>query len=195
MNIKIDGKSYKMEYQTEKIIKTKEGKEINEYWTVTIPIESHLKEYFDFDYEYILSEEGKDENLLNKEPKRHLRIFLKKDDKSKYYNGGHNYLLTNSYLQIIDIIDTIENESSSNNNIIIKKTISNNIYQKIKKYIYINNAINNNKINKAQDKKNKFDQNIDDNEFQKKIINTNLNELMKKIYELENSLISLKIIS
>jgi len=68
------------------------------------------KDYF-FNYEYNLFEEGKDINLLNKESGRQLRIFMKKDGKNNNNNNeGHNYLLTNSYLQIID---TIENEPSS----------------------------------------------------------------------------------
>jgi hypothetical protein len=99
-----------MKYQKGKIIKTKDGKEINEFWEVTIFIENYPIDYFGFDYQYNLFDEKKDKNLLNKEPKGHLRLFLRKDvDKNKYYNGGHNYLLTNSYLNIIDII---ENEQS-----------------------------------------------------------------------------------
>ena len=110
MNVKIEGKLYKMEYQKEKIIKTKDGKEINEFWTVTIPLESHQTNFLDYQYQYLLFEEGQNNNLLNKEPERHLHIILKKEDKNNHNNNGHNYLLTNSYLQIID---TIENESPS----------------------------------------------------------------------------------
>ena len=110
MYIKKEGKLYQMNYQKGKIIKTKDGKEINEFWEVTINLENYPVDYFGFDYQYNLIDEKKEKNLLNKEPKRHLHIFMKKDDKIKYYNKEHNYFLTNSYLQIID---TIENGLSS----------------------------------------------------------------------------------
>ena len=110
--IKKDGKSYQMKYQKGKIIKTKDGKEINEFWEVTIFIENYPVDYFGFDYQYNLFDEKTDKNLLSQESKRHLRIFMSKDDKKKYYNEGHNYLLTNSYLQIIDTIENGPSPSS-----------------------------------------------------------------------------------
>jgi len=115
MKIKMNGELHQMEYQKGKIIKSKEGKEINEFWTVTILIENkdNLKEHF-LNYHYNLFEEGKDINLLNKESGRQLRIFMKKDGKNNNNNNeGHNYLLTNSYLQIIDAIENEPSTSSS----------------------------------------------------------------------------------
>jgi hypothetical protein len=86
MHIKINGEFHQMEYQKGKIIKAKDGKEINEFWTATIPIENHHKDYF-FKYEYYnFFEEGKNINQLNKEYGRQLRIFLKKDNKNNYNN-------------------------------------------------------------------------------------------------------------
>ena len=96
----------KLEYDENKIIKAKDGNEIEGFWNITFLLNSKNKNNFDFQYRYSIFDENTKTALWEREPNRHIHILTEINNENflNYQNNPDEYkLLTNSYLQILDV--------------------------------------------------------------------------------------------
>ena len=96
----------KLEYDEKKIIKAKDGNEIESFWNITFLLNSKNKKNFDFQYRYSIFDEKTKTAIWEREPNRHIHIFtdINSDNSVKIKDNPDEYkLLTNSYLQILDV--------------------------------------------------------------------------------------------
>ena len=104
----------KMDLDNNKQLKAKDGNIIKGFWTKTIIMKMDDMSNFNFEYRYSLFDEFKKSAMWEREPNRQLHIFTKEHELKKYLNGDENnnnnnlninsyYLLTNSFLEILDV--------------------------------------------------------------------------------------------
>ena len=100
-------KPIKMELQNKKQLTAKDGNTITGFWTITVLMKTSDKNNLDFEYRYSLFDEKKGNAIWEREPNRHLHIFLNEEDISNFNQNEISYntyfLLTNSYLEILDV--------------------------------------------------------------------------------------------
>ena len=104
---KTNEKPVKMELQNSKEITAKDGNKITGFWTVTALMRNSDKRNLDFEYRYSLYEPSNGTAIWEREPNRHLHFFLDEDEIATFYDPKISpdscYLLTNSYLEILDV--------------------------------------------------------------------------------------------
>ena len=100
-------KPVKMELKDDKEITAKDGNKIKGFWTVTTLMRNSDKSNFDFEYRYSLYDPKSGTAIWEREPNRHLHFFLNEEEIETFNNPKVSpdscYLLTNSYLEILDV--------------------------------------------------------------------------------------------
>ena len=100
-------KPVKMELKDDKEITAKDGNKIKGFWTVTTLMRNSDKSNFDFEYRYSLYDPKSGAAIWEREPNRHLHFFLNEEEIETFNNPKVSpdscYLLTNSYLEILDV--------------------------------------------------------------------------------------------
>jgi len=104
---KTNEKPVKMELQNDKEITAKDGNKITGFWTVTTLMRLSDKRNLDFEYRYSLYDPKSGTAIWEREPNRHVHFFLTQDEISTFddpkISPDSCYLLTNSYLEILDV--------------------------------------------------------------------------------------------
>lgn len=98
----------KMTFEKNKEKKKEDEKVVFGFWTATIEMKSNDNKNKDFEYKYYLFDQQNNKIIWENPHNNHLHIFLKEEEK-KSSNNAPGYLLTNSYLEIYDIVDLPEN--------------------------------------------------------------------------------------
>ena len=96
----------KMKYDEKKIITAKDGNQIEGFWNVTFLMSSKNRNNYNFEYRYSSYDENTRSAIWEREPNRHIHILteINNDNSYNYKNKPNEYkLLTNSYLQILDV--------------------------------------------------------------------------------------------
>jgi len=96
----------KLKYDEKKILKAKDGNVIEGFWNITFLINSKNKKNYNFEYRYSVFDEDTKTTIWEREPNRHLNLLTEINDENSlnYKNNNDEYkLLTNSYLQILDV--------------------------------------------------------------------------------------------
>ena len=96
----------KMEFNEKKLIKAKDGNEIEGFWNITFLLNSKNKKNFNFQYRYSTYDEQTKTAIWEREPNRHIHILtdINPDNSTKIKENPDEYkLLTNSFLQILDV--------------------------------------------------------------------------------------------
>ena len=201
-----------MKLENNKEITTKDNNKIIGFWTFTILVKNSKKK-FDFEYKYILYDKKSGKTIWD----RNLYIFLNEEEFNKFYDPNISkescYLLTNSFLEILDTNLLEINRIEDNKNYIFKnlKTeedfkINENIKNKLLKEEKVVNEIEDNIINinekpiiekkKLRNKSNKKYKNIktEENELEspKNNKNTLKNEYINDIKNKEKEINELK---
>ena len=100
-------KPVKMELKDDKEITAKDGNKIKGFWTVTTLMRNSDKSNYDFEYRYSLYDPKSGTAIWEREPNRHLHFFLNEEEIETFNNPKVSpdscYLLTNSYLEILDV--------------------------------------------------------------------------------------------
>ena len=100
-------KPIKMELKNDKEITAKDGNKISGFWTVTALMRNSDKQNFDFEYRYSLFDPKSGTAIWEREPNRHLHFFLDEEEIESFKNPRISpdscYLLTNSFLEILDV--------------------------------------------------------------------------------------------
>ena len=100
-------KPVKMELKDDKEITAKDGNKIKGFWTVTTLMRNFDKSNYDFEYRYSLYDPKSGTAIWEREPNRHLHFFLNEEEIETFNNPKVSpdscYLLTNSYLEILDV--------------------------------------------------------------------------------------------
>ena len=120
----------KMELDNDKKLTAKDGNIIQGFWTVTVIMKISDINNFNFEYRYSLYDEIKHSAMWEREPNRHIYIYTKENEylqklnsenKNNYINIESNYLLTNSFLEILDVnfVSELEFNKMGNKNIFI----------------------------------------------------------------------------
>ena len=88
----------------------KDNNKIKNFWTVTVNMRTSEKNNLDFEYRYSLYNQKEDTAIWEREPNRHIHIFLNEEEMNYYKNINNNkmsidsyYLLRNSYLAVKDV--------------------------------------------------------------------------------------------
>ena len=92
-------KSVIMEWDENKELIGKDGNINKGFWTITIIMKNEEKNYI-FDYRYIIFNKKTKTSIWERDPNRHLELILNSENLEK---NSSKLLLTNSYLEIIDI--------------------------------------------------------------------------------------------
>jgi len=104
---KTNEKPVKMELQNDKEITAKDGNKITGFWTVTALMRLSDKRNLDFEYRYSLYDPKSGTAIWEREPNRHVHFFLTQDEIATFddpkISPDSCYLLTNSYLEILDV--------------------------------------------------------------------------------------------
>ena len=104
---KTNEKPVKMELQNNKEITAKDGNKITGFWTVTVLMKNTDPRNLDFEYRYSLFDPKNGTAIWEREPNRHVHFFLHDYEKAKFNDPKISpdscYLLTNSFLEILDI--------------------------------------------------------------------------------------------
>ena len=96
----------KLNYDEKKIITAKDGNRIEGFWTITFLMSSKNRNNYDFEYRYSSYDENTKSAIWEREPNRQIHILteINNDNSYNYKNKPDEYkLLTNSYLQILDV--------------------------------------------------------------------------------------------
>ena len=104
-------KPLKMELDNNKELLTQDGNNIKGFWTLTVILRTNDINNFNFEYRYSLFDEEKNNAMWEREPNRHIHIFTNEKEfyKNLIENKNNNkeidsyYLLTNSFLEILDV--------------------------------------------------------------------------------------------
>ena len=103
-------KPIKMELKNNKEIIAKDGNKIKGFWTLTVLMRIYDKNNLDFEYKYSLIDQKNGTAIWEREPNRHIHIYTNEEEMSSIspFNDNkilteHNYLLTNSFLEILDV--------------------------------------------------------------------------------------------
>ena len=104
---KTNEKPVKMELKNDKEITAKDGNKITGFWTVTALMRLSDKRNLDFEYRYSLYDPKSGTAIWEREPNRHVHFFLTEDEIATFddpkISPDSCYLLTNSYLEILDV--------------------------------------------------------------------------------------------
>ena len=121
----------KMELDNNKQLLANDGNLIQGFWTITVIMKTSDKNNFDFEYRYSLFDKNKNTAMWEREPNRHIHIYTSENEFSKCLNNDINnkndinlnshYLLTNSYLEILDVnfVSDLEFDKIGDKNIFI----------------------------------------------------------------------------
>ena len=93
-------KSVIMKWDKNKKLVGKDGNTTQGFWTVTVLMKNDEQKNFNFDYRYIIFNKNMKSAMWERDPNRHLEITTNINDNCCEENKK---LLTNSYLEIIDI--------------------------------------------------------------------------------------------
>ena len=101
----------KMELYPNKELIAKDGNIIKGFWTLTAIMRTSDIRNFNFEYRYSLYDKSKRTAMWEREPNRHIYIFTDENEFYKYLNNDKHksmsldsyYLLTNSFLEILDV--------------------------------------------------------------------------------------------
>ena len=103
----------KMELDDNKQILANDGNLIQGFWTITVIMKTSDKNNFDFEYRYSLFDKKKNSAMWEREPNRHIHIYTNENEFTKCFNKVINdkrdiyldshYLLTNSFLEVLDV--------------------------------------------------------------------------------------------
>ena len=99
-------KPIRLHYDEKKVITAKDGNQIEGFWTTTFLINNKYKKNFNFEYRYSILDDSTKTAVWEREPNRCLHILteLNDDNSLNIKNNPDEYkLLTNSYLQILDV--------------------------------------------------------------------------------------------
>ena len=119
----------KMKLENNKQLLAKDGNNIKGFWTLTVILRTSDINNFNFEYRYSLFDKEKNSALWEREPNRHIHIFGNEKEFNKYLNENNNnnklidsyYLLTNSFLEILDVnfVSDLAFDKIGNKNIFI----------------------------------------------------------------------------
>jgi len=118
----------KMELENNKQLLAKDGNVITGFWTKTVIMRTSDKNNLDFEYRYSLYDQKKDSSIWEREPNRHIHIYLTQDEMGEKSHFDENkisidsyYLLTNSFLEVLDanFVSNLEFNKMGDKNIFI----------------------------------------------------------------------------
>ena len=121
-------KPIKMELDNTKQLIAKDGNVITGFWTKTVIMKISDKNNLDFEYRYSLYNQKKETSIWEREPNRHIHIYLTQDEMSHFNDINDNkisidsyYLLTNSFLEVLDVnfVSNLEFNKMGDKNIFI----------------------------------------------------------------------------
>ena len=121
-------KPIKMELDNTKQLIAKDGNVITGFWTKTFIMKISDKNNLDFEYRYSLYNQKKETSIWEREPNRHIHIYLTQDEMSHFNDINDNkisidsyYLLTNSFLEVLDVnfVSNLEFNKMGDKNIFI----------------------------------------------------------------------------
>ena len=93
-------KSVKLKWNNEKRLIGKDGNISKGFWTVTVIMKNNVQTNFNFDYRYIIFNKKTKTSMWERDPNRHLELIT---NPLNFEKNSKKLLLTNSYLEIIDI--------------------------------------------------------------------------------------------
>ena len=98
-------KSVIMKWDKNKKLIGKDGNLAQGFWTVTVLMKNDERINYNFDYRYIIFNKNMKSAMWERDPNRHLELITNINDINNCSNGLEDYkkILTNSYLEIIDI--------------------------------------------------------------------------------------------
>ena len=131
-------KPIKMELDNTKQLIAKDGNVITGFWTKTVIMRTSDKNNLDFEYRYSLYDQKKDSSIWEREPNRHIHIYLTQDEIPLFNDNKISidsyYLLTNSFLEVLDVnfVSNLEFNKMGDKNIFIGPyPQSNNDFKKL----------------------------------------------------------------